>query len=291
MLACVPFFADDCLYFYGREQQIAELLGILRQHRFLGVVGSSGCGKSSLVRAGLLPSLLGGFLVEDRDGWRTVQIRPGDAPIGNLASGLFQAMGQTPAPDAVVQLEKDIGESHTDAVVEFLKPRLESNTNLFLLVDQFEEIFTFRGIEEEDGGQSADLARRKEWAWRKAEAANFVDLLLALAEQRPLPIYVALTMRSDFLGDCDLFYGLPEALNRGRYLVPRMTREQLREAVECPALLLGAQLAPRLIDHLSTNWAIGSIACRCCSTPSFEPGTNGSAQTAPDRSISGTTSR
>jgi energy-coupling factor transporter ATP-binding protein EcfA2 len=245
-----PFFADDSLYFFGREQQTAELLEILRQHRFLGVVGSSGSGKSSLVRAGLLPALLGGFLVQDRDRWRTVQMKPGDAPIVNLAAELLEAMEQAPTPTSVAELEKEIREGHTDAVLEFLAPRLESNANLFLLVDQFEEIFAFRGIDHEDEEQSEDPVRRKERARRKAEASDFVDLLLALAEQRKLPIYVALTMRTDFLGDCDLFYGLPEALNRGRYLVPRMTREQLRQAVECPALLPGAEIAPRLMDHL-----------------------------------------
>ena len=248
-----PFFGDDSLYFFGREQQTAELLEILRQHRFLGVVGSSGSGKSSLVRAGLLPGLLGGFLVQERDRWRTVQMKPGDAPLGNLARELIKAMGEETretAGEAAGKLEQDIREDHTGAVVEFLTTRLERNTNLFLLVDQFEEIFDFRGSELEEEQQSEDLARRKDRARRKAEAADFVDLMLALAEQRDLPIYVTLTMRTDFLGDCDLFYGLPEALNRGRYLVPRMTREQLRNAVECPGLLLRAQMAPRLLDHL-----------------------------------------
>ena len=57
-------------------------------------------------------------------------------------------------------------------------------------------------------------------------------------------------MRTDFLGECDLYYGLPEALNRGRYLVPRLTRQQLREAIEGPAVLLGARIEPRLLDYL-----------------------------------------
>jgi len=245
-----PFFADDCLYFFGREQQTAELIEILRQHRFLGVVGSSGSGKSSLVRAGLLPGLLGGFLVQDRDRWRVIQMKPGDAPLANLAAGLLEVWEPRRAPEAVARAEREIREGHTGAVLEFLAPRLESNANLFLLVDQFEEIFAFRGSDDEESEQGDDAARRKERARRRAEAADFVDLLLALAEQRQLPIYVVLTMRTDFLGDCDLFYSLPEALNRGRYLVPRMTREQLREAVECPALLHGVNLAPRLMDQL-----------------------------------------
>jgi len=132
-----PFFALDSLYFYGREQQIEELLEILRQHRFLGVVGSSGSGKSSLVRAGLLPGLLGGFLVQDRDRWRSVQMKPGDAPIGNLCAGLLGAMGVKATPEAAAPLEQDIREGHTGAVIEFLSTRLERNANLFLLVDQF----------------------------------------------------------------------------------------------------------------------------------------------------------
>ncbi len=245
-----PFFKDDNLYFFGREQQTRELLEILRQHRFVGVVGSSGSGKSSLVRAGLLPGLLGGFLVEDRDHWRTVEMKPGDAPLANLSMDLLTAMGETATIEAAKTLEREIRENHTAAVLEFVAARLESNASLFLLVDQFEEIFAFRGADEEEGPTVLDPGRRKERAQRRAEATDFVDLLIALAEQKQLPIYVALTMRTDFLGDCDLFYGLPEALNRGRYLVPRLTREQLRDCVECPALLLGAQVGPRLLDFV-----------------------------------------
>jgi uncharacterized RDD family membrane protein YckC len=245
-----PFFAEDSLYFFGREQQTAELLEILHQHRFLGIVGSSGSGKSSLVRAGLVPSLLAGFLAQDRDRWRIVQMKPGDAPIGNLASALLKAMGEAVTPSARADFEQLICDEHTDAVVEFLSSRLEKNANVFLLVDQFEEIFAFRGNQEDDGPRSTDPARRKERARRKAEAADFVDLLMKLAERRDLPVYVALTMRTDFLGDCDLFYGFPEALNRGRYLVPRMTRQQVRDAIEGPAILMHASIAPRLLDHV-----------------------------------------
>ena len=74
--------------------------------------------------------------------------------------------------------------------------------------------------------------------------------MLALAEQRRLPIYVVMTMRSDFLGDCDHFHGLPEAMNRGQYLVPRLTRQQRQQAIEGPSLLFGASISPRLLDRL-----------------------------------------
>ncbi|TFU03442.1 hypothetical protein EUV02_09740 [Polymorphobacter arshaanensis] len=251
-----PFFKADSLYFFGRDAQVEELLAILGNNRFLGVVGSSGSGKSSLVRAGLVPALLGGFLVHDRDRWRRVSIKPGDAPMANLAAGLVAAMSDDPDAEAhsgspaAQSLEAALRAGHTPAALDYIRPRLEPNANLFVLVDQFEELFAFRGDDDSDDQPDADPERRKERARRKAEASDFVDLLLTLADQRELPVYVVLTMRTDFLGDCDLFFGLPEALNRGRYLVPRMTREQLRDAVECPALLAGAEVAPRLLDHV-----------------------------------------
>src|SRR5207302_6620777 len=116
---------------------------------------------------------------------------------------------------------------------------LGADTNLLLLVDQFEEIFSFRGTEDEEQFERLSPALRRERSQKRAEAANFVDLMLVLSALGELPVYVVLTMRSDFLGDCDVFYGLPEAMNQSRYLVPRLTRAQLRDAVQGPALLSG----------------------------------------------------
>jgi len=67
-----PFEAQDDYLFFGREDQVDDLLTRLRQTRFLAVVGTSGSGKSSLVRAGLVPALRGGFLVGAGSRWREV---------------------------------------------------------------------------------------------------------------------------------------------------------------------------------------------------------------------------
>jgi hypothetical protein len=115
-----------------------------------------------------------------------------------------------------------------------------STTSVLLLVDQFEELFRFaqgRGL----GG--TDPAAR-------TEAEAFVALLLRLAEQDRVPVYCVLTMRSDFIGDCDAFGGLPEAINRGQFLVPRLSRAQRREAIVGPVRLTGERIAPRLVDLL-----------------------------------------
>lgn len=228
-----PFEAEESYLFFGRNDQTTELLRLLYRTRFVAVVGSSGCGKSSLVRAGLIPRLEAGFLVADRDVWHIARMKPGARPLANLA----RSLGQTFDQQAADRLEEAIKEQGLQAVTnQVSNPLRESDGNLLLLVDQFEEIFRF-GMT--PSGESA-----------RSEALNFVALMLGLAEQRELPIYVILTMRSDFLGDCDIFLGLPEALNRSQYLVPRLTRQSRREAIEGPVRLFGAEISSRVTDRL-----------------------------------------
>ena len=88
------------------------------------------------------------------------------------------------------------------------------------------------------------------------EAVAFVRLLLEAVSQQEFPIYVALTMRSDFLGDCVQFDGLPEAISESQYLVPRMTREERRLAIEGPIRVAGAEISPVLLTRLVNNVAI-----------------------------------
>ena len=84
-----PFRMDEEYLFFGREQQCQELLTRLLRRRFLAVLGSSGSGKSSLVRAGLLPMLYGGGLPGTGSHWSVAVMRPGGDPLGNLAEPLL----------------------------------------------------------------------------------------------------------------------------------------------------------------------------------------------------------
>src|SRR5881394_2381676 len=86
-----PFEPDEDHLFFGREREIDELLRRLRTTRFLSVVGTSGSGKSSLIRSGLIPSLYSGSMVKAGSGWRVATMRPGEDPIGHLAAALSPA--------------------------------------------------------------------------------------------------------------------------------------------------------------------------------------------------------
>jgi WD40 repeat protein len=191
-------------------------------------VGSSGCGKSSLVRAGLIPALRGGFLVAEREAWHTLKMQPGDEPMLRLAAALA-GRASDPAPEI---LAAELLAEGSDRLVEQLHPVLAENRNVLILIDQFEEIRN---------------ALPKEPQRREAAFA-FVSLILSLAQREGLPIYTVLTMRSDFIGECDVFPGLPELLNRSLFLVPRLTRRQRREAVEGPVRIQGAAISHRLLD-------------------------------------------
>lgn len=236
-----PFEFDESHLFFGRDGQSEQLIAKLGHTRFLAVVGTSGSGKSSLVRAGLLPTLLGGFMTGAGSDWRIAIMRPGNDPIGNLAQALNApgVFGSEIAENAAIQTAvteatlRRGGLGLVDAVRQTLMPEGE---NLLVVVDQFEEIFRF-----------ARVSQGKEY---ENEAAAFVKLILEASRQRGLPIYVVMTMRSDYLGDCSQFWDLPEAINDSQYLIPRLTRDQLREAITGPVAVGAGRITPRLVNRL-----------------------------------------
>lgn len=233
------FEPDEDHLFFGRESRIDEILTRLRRSRFLSVVGTSGSGKSSLIRSGLIPSLHSGVMAKAGSAWRIAIFRPGENPIGNLAEALngYDVIG--PEEDAETNrsfLEVTLRRSGMGLVECVKQARLPKGENVLVLVDQFEELFRFKS--------SLQMRDSRE------EAVSFVKLLLTAISQQELPIYVVITMRSDFIGNCTEFEGLTEAINEGQYLVPRMTREERRSAIVGPVAVGGAEITPRLVLRL-----------------------------------------
>lgn len=238
--------------FFGREGHAERLLEILQRERFLAVIGPSGCGKSSLVRAGLLPGLATGALGTGSH-WRAAILRPGDRPMLALAQALLgvyalgpELVGQERIPKDADDFTPDIAlmaaelRRGTLGLVNLIqtaaakRPENSTPINLLVLVDQFEEIFTYA----KSGGAEAD------------ESDAFINLLLAARDDIKSRIHVVLTMRTDFLGDCVRFLDLPEAINRAQYLTPRLTREQMERAIVGPARVFGGDVNPSLATEL-----------------------------------------
>ena len=246
-----PFESNETHLFFGRDGQSEELLRRLKRTRFLAVVGTSGSGKSSLVRAGLLPALQGGLMASAGSDWRIAILRPGGDPIGNLArvlasSAVLGSSDEKSADMQAVMAETTLRRSSLGLVELVTRARTKLNDNgqplfpdyenLLVVVDQFEELFRFKQLIEE--------------ANSKEDAAAFVKLLLEAVGQRAEKIYVVLTMRSDFLGDCSQFWELPEAINKGQYLIPRMTRDERREAISGPIAVGQGTISEPLVNQL-----------------------------------------
>ncbi|MBK8814003.1 MAG: ATP-binding protein [Methylococcaceae bacterium] len=246
-----PFESWEGEIFFGREEHTNRLLDILQQQRFLSVIGPSGSGKSSLVRAGLLPALPLGCMGTGSD-WRIAIMRPGNRPIQRLAQTLLrrsvlgiELVGEERIPEDELTLTSDVAMIEAELrrgplglidVVKDARSRQIKNDafNLLVLVDQFEEIFTYADA----GGRQSD------------ESEAFVNLLLASRIPLDAKIYIVLTMRTDFLGNCVRFLELPDAINRAQYLTPRLTREQIERAITGPAQIFDGSIEPTLVVEL-----------------------------------------
>ncbi len=214
------FGEEESILFFGRRKQVDELLKKLGSERFLAVIGSSGSGKSSLVKSGLIPSLHKGMMAGSGSKWNVFIFRQGNDPIGNMAETLGAS--------------EKLLRSNSSGLINFYKS-ICKDSNLLVVVDQFEELFRFTSGNDPE---------------EENDASILVNLLLTATEQKELPIYVVFTMRSDFLGECTAFPGLPERINEGQYLVPRMSKDELQEAVTGPVSTAGASISKSLVNQL-----------------------------------------
>lgn len=237
-----PFSIEEYYLYFGREDQVNEILDKIARNRFVTVMGYSGSGKSSLMFCGFIPVLLGGFMAASGPNWNVIVTRPGKSPISNLAEELVSHMIRE---KRVLPEDREI---HRAILASILRQSIhglveaakyvqaEATENVFILVDQFEEVFRYR-----------DSAATKD---AENEAQHFVKLILTASQQTEVPVYAALTMRSDFIGECSIFPGLTAKINASNYLVPQMTRDQKLTAIEGPVSVAGGKITRRLTKRL-----------------------------------------
>lgn len=228
------FDEEHARFFFGREAMTQHLVEALRPTRFLCVLGPSGSGKSSLARAGLLPLLRAGQLPGSRN-WQYLVFKPGAHPIEELALSL--AALQT-VQDQISAADQLINNFKTTETALHLFARLwlrnhAPDTRLFLLVDQFEEVFTL----------CQDATEREQ----------FIKNLRYAGTIEGGRTVIVPTMRADFLNRAAESPDLAELLSTHQFIVNPMEPGELRRAIEEPALLAGLRFEPGLVERILSD--------------------------------------
>lgn len=245
-----PFEYADREFFFGRNNQVYALYRMLDRSRFVAVVGSSGSGKSSLIFAGLRPLLEKDSSQPGGQQWIWQQMSPKNAPIAGLIDLVHRLTFEHGSAEVdpsfrdaqrnrIAYLIRLSSRGLVDALAEIEALR---DKTLVLVVDQFEELFRY--------ARPTQSQRRPKQSAQREEAVLFVQLLLAASFDPDCRVKIVLTMRSDFIGDCANFRGLPEAVSESQYLVPGLTREQLEEVIRKPLEKSGASIDSRLVERL-----------------------------------------
>lgn len=230
------FEEADADHFFGRELLTAQVVGRLHDERFLTVIGASGSGKSSLVRAGVIPALRGGQRLADgalppanSGRWSIVVMTPSAHPLEALAAALVTG-GESLTAVAEVQRALAQDPSSLAVAARTLLSR-QSRPHLLLVVDQFEEIFT--------------LCRSAE------ERRAFIDNVVAAVDAGGgNPITIFLTLRADFYAQCAQYDGLRQLLSRHQEYIGAMSRQELGSAIVQPAALGNWRIQEGLVEQM-----------------------------------------
>lgn len=224
------FREEDAPLFFGRDAAVDALASKLARRNLVALVGTSGSGKSSVVRAGLIPRLRSDLA----EPWEIATIVPNDRPLYNLAAALLQLLESDLAPtDRLIRIgglaeALEHGSLHVRDIVEEILRKQPGTRRFLLVVDQWEELYTLT---------KSDAARRR-----------FVDDLLQATEAKSLSVVV--TLRGDFVGHALRHRGLADRLQDAQVNLGPMRRDELRLAIAKPAAKVNGAFEPGLVERI-----------------------------------------
>ncbi|MEI2577242.1 nSTAND1 domain-containing NTPase [Scytonema sp. PRP1] len=229
-LSNFDFTEEDAKYFCGRKALTDQLLEKVRTSNFLAILGASGSGKSSVLRAGLLYQLKLGQRLSGSNSWQIRIFRPGEHPLQSLALA-FVEQGLSDI-DRATQLSKaeELIAKGADGLRQLRD--VADTSRVVVVIDQFEEVFTL----------CKDTEQRQQ----------FFKCLLTALEKTGDKLCLVLAMRADFFGKCaeQEYAGLAKKIQGNLVTVTPMSREELRQAITEPASKVGLELEPELVDEM-----------------------------------------
>ena len=221
---------EDPKYFYGREKLTDQLLDKVRQSDFLALLGASGSGKSSVLRAGLLHQLQLGQRLAGSEAWKIQILSPGKHPVDSLSLSFLD--------DDLSDVQRGIQLNHVKNSLrqggEGLHTFVQATKSqrVVLVIDQFEELFTL--------------------CENQQERDDFCSCLLGALSQIPEKLCVILAMRIDFFGKCfeHQYSGLGKKIEANVVAVPLMQPEELRQVVTKPAQKVNLAVEEELVEQI-----------------------------------------
>ncbi|HYW94559.1 MAG TPA: hypothetical protein VE870_03120 [Bacteroidales bacterium] len=223
-----PFSTIDAQLFFGRSEEVEEMTANLMKNRILVITGGPGIGKTSLVNAGLIPSLM------NQGDWIIFKTRPGSTPLKDLYSEINKNHGKdpssasktdTPEPAEIMHILSDMHKEYQAGVL--------------IIVDQFEEIFTRNGMLSEDR--------------QNKQREMFVDFLLQAAGQQAVPVHIIITIRSDFLDECFVFHEFSDFIDLYRYPINKLSVDNITRAIMGPLEVSNVSIQRDLVKKIITD--------------------------------------
>jgi WD40 repeat protein len=231
-----PFAPEDSNVFFGREAESDEVIIKLLKNKYITVIGASGNGKSSLIYGGVLPKIMN-LKTKESLIWRIISFSPGNNPFGNLAAALSNGINNSDQkkidPDVILSDLNDNPGSFSDIARKYL---INHDDNVLLVIDQFEELFRYIS-----SGKS-EISHKT--------VVKFIDFLINSFIKPDKNVFIIVTMRSEYLGECSHYKYLTRFVNNSSYLVPDLGTENWREAIEGPVNFAGAKIDPELVKIL-----------------------------------------
>ncbi len=224
------FNDEDPKYFYGRETLTDKLIDRVRQSNFLAILGASGSGKSSVLRAGLLHKLKLGQRLAGSEDWKIKIMLPGEHPLQSLALSWLES--DLSVADRATELDKikSLLQKGSEGLLTLVQAAKANR--VILVIDQFEEAFTL----------CQDLSERE----------AFFKCLLEALEQTDNKLCLILAMRIDFFGKCveREYSELGQKIQANLITIPPMKREELRQAIIKPAEKVNLSLESGLAETI-----------------------------------------